>query len=426
MNRRSLILRAGSCLVFAALVAGCGSAASVNSPSTSGNSSAAPGSGSTSRAAQGNIPVGVVGTFSGPEGTTTGSSKLAIEAWADAVNAAGGINGRQLQLYVEDDAGNPATSLVEVKTLVQQDHVVAIVGEESISAQPWASYVESRGVPVIGGNSAELTFLTSPDFYPAGGNLLSDYYGEVALARQNGQQMANVYCAEDPACAATTTLVTGFGKPLGVSLSYSSKVAATQPDFTATCQGIKQSGASSYALGLNSATILLMVAQCAQQGVTAKPVGSWVTTSGFASTAGLDGMESADPVFPFFDDSTPATRQFQAALKKYAPSIGTAAEPLTPEVANDWVSGKLFQAAVAASGSQTVTSATVKKGLYALKGNTLGGLSAPLTFTPGKPTLDSCYYEYTITGGKFSELHGMTPQCAPDSVISAMRSQLKI
>jgi branched-chain amino acid transport system substrate-binding protein len=419
MKRRSLVLMAGSCVaVSAALVAGCGSG-------PSGHSSAA-GPAAGRQAAPGTIPVGVVGTFSGPEGTTTGSSRLAIQAWADAVNAAGGINGHHVQLDLKDDAGNPSTSLVEVKTLVQEDHVVAIVGEESISASSWAGYAETHGVPAIGGNSAELSFLTNPDFYTAGGNLLSDYYGEVALARQNGPRIANVYCAEDPACAATTTLVTGFGKPLGVGLGYTSKVAATQPDFTATCQGIKQSGASSYALGLNSATILLMVAQCAQQGVTAKPVGSWVTTSSFATTAGLDGMESADPVFPFFDDSTPATRQFQAALKKYAPSVGTAAEPLTPEVANAWVSGKLFEAAVAASGSPQVTSASVKKGLYALKGETLGGLSVPLTFTPGKPTLDNCYYEYAIAGGQFTELHGMTPQCAPDSVISAMISQLKI
>jgi branched-chain amino acid transport system substrate-binding protein len=418
MKRRPLMFTASLCVAAAAITAGCSS-------SPAGNSSSA-GAANSPQADHGNIPIGVVGTFSGPEGTTTASSKLAIEAWADSVNAAGGIDGHHVQLYVEDDAGNASTSLVEVKTLIQEDHVVAIVGEESINAQPWASYVEAQGVPVVGGNSAELTFVTNPDFYTVGGNLLADYYGEVALARQNGQKIANVYCAEDPACAVTTTLVTGFGKPLGVGLAYTSKVAATQPDFTATCQGIKQSGASSYALGLNSATILLMVAQCSQQGVTARPVGSWVTTSVFASTAGLGGMESADPVFPFFDDSIPATRQFQAALKKYAPSVGTAAEPLTAEVANEWVSGQLFQAAVAASGSQAVTSASVKKGLYALKGDTLGGLSAPLTFTPGKPTLDNCYYEYAIIGGKFSELHGMTPQCAPDSAISAMMAQLKI
>jgi branched-chain amino acid transport system substrate-binding protein len=418
MKKRSLMFTASLCVAAAALTTGCSSSPSDNSASA--------GSANSPQAAHGDISIGVVGTFSGPEGTTTASSKLAIMAWADSVNAAGGIHGHHVQLYVEDDAGNSSASLVEVKKLIQEDHVVAIVGEESIDAQPWAGYVESQGVPVVGGNSAEIAFLTNPDFYTVGGNLLADYYGEVALAKENGQKIANVYCAEDPACAVTTNLVTGFGKPLGVSLAYTSKVAATQPDFTAACQGIKQSGASSYALGLNSATILLMVAQCSQQGVTAKPVGSWVTTSAFASTAGLDGMESADPVFPFFDDSIPATQQFQAALKKYAPSMGTAAEPLTAEAANEWVSGQLFQAAVAASGNQAVTSASVKKGLYALKGDTLGGLSAPLTFTPGRPTLDNCYYEYAIIGGKFSELHGMTPQCAPDSVISAMIAQLKI
>jgi branched-chain amino acid transport system substrate-binding protein len=423
MQTRS-VLSTGACLLAAALVAACGSSSSSSSSLTTSNNTTSATSNTNTSATQLDIPVGVVGTFSGPEATTTGSSKLAIEAWADAINATGGIKGRHVHLYVEDDAGNSSISLTEVKALVQQDHVVAIVGEESISAAPWANYVESAGVPVVGGNSAEITFLTNPDFYAAGGNLLSSYYGNVALAKENGSKIANVYCAEDPACSETSTLLTAFGRSLGVALNYTSKVSATQPDFTATCQGIKQSGASSYALGLNSATILLMVAQCTQQGVTARPIGSWVATSAFAGNKALNGMENADPVFPFFDDSTPATMEYQAALKKYAPSLGTASEPLTPEVAMGWVSGKLFEAAVEASGSSAVTSANVKKGLYALNGDNLGGLSSPLTFTPGKPFLHNCYYEYAIAGGKFEELHGMVPQCAPDSVIAAVASRL--
>ena len=48
-----------------------------------------------------------------------------------------------------------------------------------------------------------------------------------------------------------------------------------------------------------------------------------------------------------------------------------------------WASGELFKAAVDASGSGPVTSASVKRGLYALKNETLGGLSGPLNFVPG-------------------------------------------
>ena len=40
--------------------------------------------------------------------------------------------------------------------------------------------------------------------------------------------------------------------------------------------------------------------------------------------------------------------------------------------------------------------------------------------------MNNWYYEYAIAGGRFAELHGMTPQCAPDSVISAMVTQLKL
>jgi branched-chain amino acid transport system substrate-binding protein len=168
-----------------------------------------------------------------------------------------------------------------------------------------------------------------------------------------------------------------------------------------------------------------MVAQCAQQGVKAKPVGSWVTTSAFASTPGLDGMESADPVFPFFDDSTPATQEFQAALKKYAPSVGaSSAAPLTPVQMQVWASGKLFQAAVAASGNGPVTAASVKRGLYALKDETLGGLSGPLNFTPGKPSPENCYFTYKIDSGRFVPISGTKPVCAPAALVSAVSAGL--
>jgi hypothetical protein len=48
-----------------------------------------------------------------------------------------------------------------------------------------------------------------------------------------------------------------------------------------------------------------------------------------------------------------------------------------------WVGGKLFEAAAAkAKLTPDSTPEDVKKGLYALKNETLGGLAPPLTFRP--------------------------------------------
>jgi branched-chain amino acid transport system substrate-binding protein len=43
--------------------------------------------------------------------------------------------------------------------------------------------------------------------------------------------------------------------------------------------------------------------------------------------------------------------------------------------------------------------AEVLKGLYALKGNTLGGLTVPLTFTKGKPHSITCWFTTRIQNG---------------------------
>jgi branched-chain amino acid transport system substrate-binding protein len=361
-------MRLRSVLTAAALGAVAATALSSCSSSGSGGSSIASPAGASSAPTGNPIPIGVVGSYSGPVSSSIAAAHDSIIAWAAAVNASGGINGRPVKLYVKDDGGNLSTSLTAVKSLVADDHVVALVGEAAGSAAPWAQYVESAGIPVIGGNSVDITFLSNADFYGVGGNLLSDYYGIAALAKQNGDKIGNVFCAELPACAATTQLLTAFGGPLGVTVAYSSKAAASTPDFTAVCQGLKSANVQSYTLGLAAATFKQVARQCGQQQLTAKLLTSYVTDSTYPGTGAFEGMEVADPVFPYWLDTTAATKEFHAAIARYSPTLGTDANPLNAEAAQAWASGKLFEAAVKASGSSDITSASLKKGLYALKG----------------------------------------------------------
>lgn len=370
------------------------------------------------------IAIGVVGTFSGPESPLEAPAEPAIKAWADSVNASGGIDGHRVHLYVFDDQGNASTSVTDVQTLVEQDHVVAIVGEASISAAPWAPFVEAKGIPVVGGDDNDLVFLSNPDFYSAGGNLLSGYYGIAALARADGTKMGNLYCAEVPACASTTTLLGAFGNPLGVSVAYSSEVSVSAPNYTAACQGLISAGVKSYSLGVESTTLKEIAAQCVQQNLKVPIVVPNVVDSTFPSIPSFNGMQIVDTVFPFFADSTPATKAYQNAIKKYAPSLGSTAHPATTFGPEAWVSGLLLQAAIKASGSNTVTSASIKKGLYSLKGATLGGLSVPLTFTPSKPSLHNCYFTYAIKNGKFVTPNGLDSRCAPNATIDAVAAKL--
>lgn len=74
------------------------------------------------------------------------AAKLAI----DEVNAAGGIDGKQVEMIVYDNKGDATESINLFKRLVDNDEVVAIVGPViSSTALAVAPLAEQKGIPVI-------------------------------------------------------------------------------------------------------------------------------------------------------------------------------------------------------------------------------------------------------------------------------------
>jgi branched-chain amino acid transport system substrate-binding protein len=98
----------------------------------------------------GPIKVGVYADLSGQTSSFGQSTKNGIQMATDELNKAGGINGRQFQLIIEDDQGLPAQAATVVTKLINQDQVHAILGEvassNSLAAAPKA---QEAKVPMI-------------------------------------------------------------------------------------------------------------------------------------------------------------------------------------------------------------------------------------------------------------------------------------
>jgi branched-chain amino acid transport system substrate-binding protein len=408
MKVKGIVVAAVTALT--ALAAGCAS------------SGAAPASGSGSAAADA-ITIGTIGSYTGAQASSIGAAKDAIEGWASYVNTHGGIDGHPVDLIVKDDAGNPALALAAAKTLVESDHVVAIVSDQSTVDSAWSQYVSTKGIPVIGGISLAPPNGTNPDFFPTGPNFVAMIYNVLVLARGIGPKVAYLYCAESPHCAQAVPLFQNLASSAGVHLVLSEKVSASAADYTAVCLALKNSGAQSYEVGAGSAEVVRVAAACALQGVTAKQVTSDGTmTDSWLSVPALNGARGAELAFPFFDNSTPATKQFRDVMAKYA---HLQPGDLDGNAAYAWTAGKLFEAAVENSGARgTVTPSSIKNGLYVLRGETLGGLTVPLTFSPGKPNVIDCGFTAGIDTGKFVAPHGLTPSCAPTATVSRILSAL--
>jgi branched-chain amino acid transport system substrate-binding protein len=98
----------------------------------------------------GPIKVGVYLDLSGQTSSFGQSTKNGIEMARDEINNAGGINGRKIELVIEDEQGEPGKVTTVVTKLLRQDGVVALLGEvastNSLTAAPKAQ--EAR-IPMI-------------------------------------------------------------------------------------------------------------------------------------------------------------------------------------------------------------------------------------------------------------------------------------
>jgi branched-chain amino acid transport system substrate-binding protein len=79
------------------------------------------------------IKVGIVLPLTGPQAKFGEVEKLSFDLALEKINAAGGINGKKLELLIEDDTGRPDVGRSVVEKLITKDRVVMVGGGYSSS-----------------------------------------------------------------------------------------------------------------------------------------------------------------------------------------------------------------------------------------------------------------------------------------------------
>jgi branched-chain amino acid transport system substrate-binding protein len=99
------------------------------------------------------IKIGHIGIYSGPVGTFGQSLSWAGRATMQAMNDAGGINGRKLDVLVRDDGWDGTKGLNAARDLVERQKVFALCCIQSVStSDPVTPYADQMKVPHVGGD----------------------------------------------------------------------------------------------------------------------------------------------------------------------------------------------------------------------------------------------------------------------------------
>ena len=391
-----------------------GSRTTVNGPSRSldraetGSVPGTPPAGSPSQPADpaavkgtgADIVLGSFGVQTGVLGAVTRPAPAGVRAWAASLNSRGGLNGHRVRLVVGDDGGEPARTQVVVRQMVEQDHVVAFLNHFSFTLYAALPYLESKGVPIIGGtNASEDEDKSAIVFQPLlGADDGIAWSFLLAIAAQTPKKrIALVYCREVTQCENQRGKIKSKLPYAGLQFVYEAQVSLAQPDYTAEMLAAQRAGAEVVMGLLDTASLIRLARSAHRQGYHPILNGPHNLEADQTFTSGeeLEGLLVPSRLPPY--KSSPKMADYRDAMAKYQPG-----EPLGGYGSGGFVAGKLLEKLAPVIG-EPVTSQALITALYTLRGETLGGLLPGVSFPrgPNRTQVNLCIVPSIVRGNTF-------------------------
>lgn len=272
--------------------------------------------------AAGYIDIGLIADMTGPAALSgkhkVNGAKLAI----DEINAHGGINGKKIKLFVEDDQGKNQAGVSAYQKLASNQNIVAIIGSvRSTVVNATLPYVARNKIPtMIGGTDPKLTHSGNQwvfRFRP-NDNYASRAMASYAVKSMGAKKVAILYDTDAFGSAGNKLLIAALKKDGATIVSDQGYTTATR-DYTSFLEKIKSSGADTLATYMtNSEDEAQMLKQLRQLGLKIKIMGSPSIATAVCLKLAGSAVNGTYGVSDFVADGNPQAKAYSAAyIAKY-------------------------------------------------------------------------------------------------------------
>ncbi|MBV9655686.1 MAG: ABC transporter substrate-binding protein [Acetobacteraceae bacterium] len=328
----------------------------------------------TGARAEDTLKIGVVSPLTGPAAESGQFKQNGMQLALDAVNAAGGVLGKKLELVVEDDQTTNPGAVLAFSRLAGRDDIVAFIGPvRSTQVNSMAPDVLKAGkVMMIGGTDPSLTHLGNPWLFRCRPN---DTYSAQVIAQfgvkeLNKRKWAVVFSTDTFGSNGNKALTAALEKE-GIQPVLAQGYTNQQADFTPVVLAVRQSGAdilSSYFTYENDLGVFAR--QVRQLGVRIP----WVGSPSIANTTSLNlagpALYGTYGVSDFSADASPAAKAY---AEKYQ-----AAYKSMPDIQSSWAFDAVNILAMAINAAKSTDPQAMRKAVIAIKG--YGGAEGEYNF----------------------------------------------
>jgi branched-chain amino acid transport system substrate-binding protein len=359
------------------------------------------------------IKIGYIFSKTGVAGSTFQNADKGCKARIDRANAAGGINGRKVNVIYDDDQSGGA-NLTEAQDLIQNQHVFTLMNNSSFAFLTYR-WLLDHNIPFVSGGYDGTYYGTkgNENIVSALGNVFpqngvtTDGLAKIMKAMGAKKIAALAYGVSASSTAAAQALLNYAVPEVGLKKGYlNTTVDFGTTDVGPLVLGIKNNGADGVYLPLVANSNIAVAQGLAQNGVNMKSI---VMATGYgqplldqpASKSFGPNIVMATGWAPV-ELKTKATKQFQADLKKYTGYTGV------PDfgIYTGYIDCDLMLLGLQAAG-KTPTRQSFIDGLHKLgKFNPGGGLGCAdvdislAHYGQASPT--SCSWYVQIKNGKFT------------------------
>lgn len=346
--------------------------------------------------------------LSGASATLGEEQKTAQDAFVKMVNDGGGINGRKLEVVVQDSVNDPQKDVTNVQYLIEQEKVFGIWGSfGSANAVAVAPITTAANVPYLFpyANSTPLTSPVRPHVF--------------SIATTNMKQtmaIGNFMAANAPFKGKKLAVMT-IATPDGVETTQGFKDSKMGPNivadlnyergsvtFKAQLLTAKQNGAGVMYAGVTDAQFAKLLSEAAELGMNPGKDTIFLPAAGGVSTKVFElapGIVDGNWGGVFFDSpasDAPGMKKLRDTVTAFKPdaSVGTAATI-------SWVGGLVLSEALENAG-KCVNADRLAAEIEKLKNFDTGGLTAPLNFSKTDHLGNQSMQMVEAKGGKWTKV----------------------
>jgi branched-chain amino acid transport system substrate-binding protein len=323
-----------------------------------------------------------------------------LDAGLKYIDARGGVRGITFSLEVLDDGTDPNRGQADLRRLVEQDKVFALVGEcAPLTDIDAGDYFAQQQVPVFGSCFASNSQYSNPYMFPLvvkpylSGQLMADYLISRMGAKAPAVVSLDVSVLDQSYDGAVAGIDAKAGKPCDAE-----KVPISQASYDTVVLNEKQNNCDGVILNLDPGHTLSWMQSAQRYGYHPKVIGLTAFDQTVADHAGSysDGLVTYFAQYMPRVDNIPALQQFQSAMATYEPG---------ERDLNDALVGYLAAISFAQAISHVQGPVSRQSFLNALYGSTIqNGLQQPVHFRQGDHSVALACRFYVLHSGQWADL----------------------